>query len=107
MVKEDGDHLGYILIYVTRVIDLGTNLCYYRLRCTVDSVLTIGSIFRASTAHFDCGGARQVGGDKVHRSFHWLASITSTWLAQFGSHSKVSSTVYLIPELNAGLVPST
>ena len=32
MVIEDGAHLAYLLIYVTGVTDLGTNLCYYRLR---------------------------------------------------------------------------
>ena len=35
MVKEDGAHLAYLLIYVTRVTDPATNLCYYRLRYSV------------------------------------------------------------------------
>ena len=88
MVKEDSAHLAYILIDLTRVTDLGTNLSYHRLRWAVDdwcmglSDQSSGS--RPRGIHpVNCSGGRQAtdDNDKLYHVFHWLASFALNWLA--------------------------
>ena len=113
MEKEDGDYLAYILSYVTRVIwGLISAIIYLIVLSTTvylpyDTTEYLSDLSsRSRPRRMIVAGNGLFGGDKGQCLFYWLASFFSIWLAQLGIPCLHKGGI-LIPELNAGLVPST